>query len=94
MRFIYGWRAWSVFGSILRNGGACVCCVVLSTSASVCYVVLSTIVLHSSAQHNTADTGTTGPQYATKHRPRTSTIDEPHGVISIKYRIIVPEDGS
>jgi hypothetical protein len=40
-----------------------------------------------SAQHNTADTGTTGPQYATKHRPRTPTIDEPHGVISIKYRI-------
>jgi hypothetical protein len=33
-----------------------------------------------SAQHNTADTSTTGPQYATKHRPRTPTIDEPHGI--------------
>jgi hypothetical protein len=26
VRFSYGWRAWSVFGSILRTGGACVCC--------------------------------------------------------------------
>jgi hypothetical protein len=44
-------------------------------------------VLSTSAQHNTADTGTTAPQYATKHRPRTPTIDEPYGVISIKHRI-------
>jgi hypothetical protein len=36
---------------------------------------------------NTADTGTTFPKYATKLRPRTPTIDEPHGVISIKYTI-------
>jgi hypothetical protein len=44
MRLIYGWRAWSVFGSILRTGGVCVCCVVLSASACVCCVVLSTTV--------------------------------------------------
>jgi hypothetical protein len=29
------------------------------------------------------------PQYATKHRPRTPTIDEPHGAISIKYRMYI-----
>jgi hypothetical protein len=50
-------------------------------------VAVNIAVKKSSAQHNTADTDTTGPQYATKHRPRTTTIDEPHGVISIKYRI-------
>jgi hypothetical protein len=32
--------------------------------------------------------------YATKHRPRTITTCEPLCVISIKHRIVLPEDGS
>jgi hypothetical protein len=48
---------------------------------------------YSSAQHDTADTHTTGPKYATKHPPRTLTTDEPLGIISIKYRIILTGDG-
>jgi hypothetical protein len=34
------------------------------------------------------------PQYATKHRPRTITTCEPPGVISMKHRIVLPDDGS
>jgi hypothetical protein len=34
------------------------------------------------------------PQYATKHRSRTITTEEPFGVISVKYRTVLPDDGS
>jgi hypothetical protein len=61
---------------------------ILCGMMTVCYQEQEgTAVPSASAQYDTADTSTTGPEYATKHRPRSSTIDEPHGVISIKYRI-------
>jgi hypothetical protein len=51
-------------------------------------------LLESSSQHDAAHTHATVPEYATKQRPRTITTDELLVVISIKHRIVLPDDGS